>query len=83
MKTCDNCGSKVLSLGCVNCDEQNYIDEQNEALRKDDLLSTMELLKSGYAGCNPNGNIVDRREFPNAVPMQENLMFNTPKPKEL
>lgn len=29
-KTCGNCGSKVFSLGCVNCDEQNYIDDQRE-----------------------------------------------------
>lgn len=28
MKTCDNCGSRVYDLGCVNCDEVNYIDEQ-------------------------------------------------------
>lgn len=28
MNYCENCGSKVFSLGCVNCDEQNYIDKQ-------------------------------------------------------
>ena len=28
MKTCENCGSRVYDLGCVNCDEINYIDEQ-------------------------------------------------------
>lgn len=28
MKTCDNCGSAVYSLGCVNCDEENYIAQQ-------------------------------------------------------
>lgn len=26
MKTCDNCGSKVFRLGCVNCDEETYIE---------------------------------------------------------
>ena len=28
MKTCENCGSRVYSLGCVSCDEENYIAEQ-------------------------------------------------------
>jgi hypothetical protein len=28
MKTCENCGSNVYGLGCVNCDEVNYIEEQ-------------------------------------------------------
>ena len=28
MKTCENCGSRVYNLGCVNCDEENYIEEQ-------------------------------------------------------
>jgi hypothetical protein len=28
MKTCENCGSKVFSVGCVNCDEDNYIEIQ-------------------------------------------------------
>ena len=27
-KTCENCGSKVYGLGCVNCDEDNYIAQQ-------------------------------------------------------
>ena len=28
MKSCENCGSAVYKLGCVNCDEENYIAEQ-------------------------------------------------------
>lgn len=28
MKYCENCGCKVFKLGCVNCDEMNYIEEQ-------------------------------------------------------
>lgn len=28
MRTCPNCGSRVYSLGCVNCDEENYSAEQ-------------------------------------------------------
>jgi len=30
-----------------------------------------------------NGNIVDRKEHPEAVPMQENSLFGIPKPKKL
>lgn len=26
MKTCENCGERVYGLGCVNCDEQAYMD---------------------------------------------------------
>lgn len=26
MKTCENCGERVYSLGCVNCNEADYIE---------------------------------------------------------
>ena len=38
---------------------------------------------SGYAGCTREGWIVDRREFPDAVPVQANGMFGVVKPKPL
>ena len=38
---------------------------------------------SGYAGILPNGNIVDRREFNDAIPIQANSMFGVIAPKEL
>ena len=28
MRTCENCGCRVYSLGCTNCDEPAYIEEQ-------------------------------------------------------
>jgi len=28
MKTCENCGCKVYSNGCVNCNEELYILDQ-------------------------------------------------------
>lgn len=28
MKTCEDCGCRVYSLGCVNCDEDAYIEQQ-------------------------------------------------------
>ena len=27
-ETCEDCGSRVYKLGCVNCDEENYILQQ-------------------------------------------------------
>lgn len=44
----------------------------------------LELLNaSGWAGCLPNGWIVDRRYYPEATPIQENKMFGVAKPKEV
>ncbi len=48
-----------------------------------ELLKILDLNKSGYAGMLPNGNIVDRREHPTAIPIQENKMFGVVKPKDL
>ena len=31
-KYCDDCGEKVYSRGCVNCNEAGYIAEQYEDL---------------------------------------------------
>ena len=28
MKTCEDCGERVYSLGCVNCNEAAYIEQQ-------------------------------------------------------
>jgi hypothetical protein len=43
----------------------------------------IELNKSGYAGITATGQIVDRREFPNAIPVQENSLFGVVKPKKI
>jgi len=37
--------------------------------------------EAGYSGVLPNGNIVDRRIYPNAIPMQKNSLFGIPTPK--
>lgn len=39
-KRCENCGSKVYDLGCVNCDEENYIEQQEWENELDDLGGT-------------------------------------------
>ena len=57
-------------------------EEITKEERLKELLKIVELNKTGYAGVLPNGNIVDRREFPNAIPVQENPMFGVVKPKD-
>lgn len=42
-----------------------------------------ELNQSGYAGINRIGRIIDRREYPKAVAIQTNSLFNVVKPKPL
>lgn len=32
--TCENCGERVYSLGCVNCNEANYIAQQSLRYRE-------------------------------------------------
>ena len=56
---------------------------ETEKKKLDALLEIVELNKTGYAGILPNGNIVDRRKHPTAIPIQENKMFGVVKPKEL
>ena len=60
--------------------DKRKIDDQ-EKLKE--LMEIVELNKTGYAGVLPNGNIVDRRKHPNAIPIQENRMFGVVKPKPI
>jgi hypothetical protein len=46
-------------------------------------MKGLEVIKSGYAGVLPNGNIVDRREHPKAIAIPANPLFGTPKPQEV
>jgi hypothetical protein len=44
----------------------------------------MDLLNaSGWAGVLPDGNLVDRRYYPDALPVQKNSMFGVAEPREL
>lgn len=61
-------------------------EELKQKLReagREDLIKIHEINQSGYAGVLPNGNIVDRREHPEAIPVQKNSLFNIPEPKPL
>lgn len=56
--------------------------EEEKKERAKQLMAVIELNQSGYAGMLPNGNIVDRRVFPEAIPIQANPLFNVTKPKK-
>lgn len=47
------------------------------------LEKIQQIKKEGYAGVDYCGSIVDRREFPNAVPMQKNSLLGIPEPKDV
>lgn len=69
-------------LGEIWMKVRNELIEKNENHIKE-LYETVDLIKSGYAGILSNGNIVDRRKFPEAYVIHENPLFGTPKPKEI
>jgi hypothetical protein len=47
------------------------------------LEAKVELIKSGFAGVTPDGVIVDRRTFPDAIPVQANSLLGTPAPEDV
>lgn len=49
----------------------------------DERLKLLEVIKNGFAGVVENGMIVDRRERPDAIPIQKNDMLGAPEPKAL
>jgi hypothetical protein len=56
-------------------------EETKKILRekgREDLIKIIEINDSGYACILSNGNIVDRREHPEAIPVQENKMMGIP-----
>lgn len=62
--------------------DKEILDLEKEE-RKMKLLKSFELTLSGYAGIDKNGNKVDRREFPDAVPLAYNTLLGIPHPKEI
>lgn len=49
--------------------------------RVDALMKIKKIIDSGYAGVLGNGNIVDRRENPLAIPIPKSSVFGNPDPK--
>lgn len=61
-------------------------EETKQKLRaagREDLILIEEINDSGYAGVNRLGHIVDRRFYPNAIPVQKNTLLNIPEPKPI
>lgn len=56
-------------------------EEQQKRLKQ--LTDSIELTKSGYAGIDKDGKKVDRRLFPDAVPLEYNPDLNIPHPKDV
>jgi hypothetical protein len=54
-----------------------------KAAGREDLIKAMEINDSGFAGVTKTGQIVDRREYPDATPVPENELLGIPKPKPL
>lgn len=68
---------------CTQCGFRHIVSESCESYKErvtKDIKDTTSLIESGYAGVNGQGNIIDRREE-DGVPIQENSLFGTPKPK--
>jgi hypothetical protein len=67
MKTCPDCGERVYSLGCTNCNEVAYINEQERltALIGDGDYDDVELTCGGCMG--PCGRCHEPRQAVDAV----------------
>ena len=77
--------NSVAPLDCENALRQaeaaiaNATKETVKA-RLEQLLQVKRISQSGWGGILSNGNIVDRREHPNAIPIAKNSMFGVPEP---
>jgi hypothetical protein len=66
--------------GIAKMSVEQYEDMTN---RLPSHLLTFYILESGYAGVNRNGTIVDRRIYPDAVPMPSGGISIAPTPKDI
>jgi len=93
---CYVCQCSINDIGeqengmCDKCNRGTHkvkLRHEGVFLQEDQSEDPVEWAKglgsSGYAGTKKNGDIVDRREFRNAKPMQVNTLFGIAKPKEL
>jgi hypothetical protein len=60
----------------MNAEKNNFGSPEHRAA----LLKIKEITAAGWAGVMPNGNLVDRREFPEAIPVPTNTLLGVPKP---
>ena len=83
IKNCVSC-QQVIEHG-VREDKGNHTcgRDAETIKRMIGLFETKDLIESGYGGISKKGAIVDRRKVNDAVPFQQNSLFNTPKPKDI
>lgn len=55
----------------------------SERAKIDHVHLIQTLVASGYAGVDRQGMIVDRREYPDATPIQANKLLGVPKPHKI
>lgn len=58
-------------------------EEMQKTIRDELSIRINKIIASGFAGVKPNGNIVDRRAYPDALPIQKNEKLGTPEPLPL
>jgi hypothetical protein len=63
MKTCENCGERVYKLGCVNCNESAYIEEQEQLTALYDSEAERAVLEDGHLGPQANKRHDLRRDL--------------------
>lgn len=77
--TCPDCQGKGTnsdeSAMCPTCEGAGQIAAG--------AAQMMNLIHSGFAGVEPDGKIVDRREHSKATPLQQNTLLGVPKPQKL
>lgn len=60
-------------------------EDYNKLLEKGQIMPLYyDLLNaSGWAGVTKSGMLVDRRYYPEAIPIQENSIFGVAKPRDV
>ncbi len=53
----------------------------DDAKKVEWVLKSAELIRSGWAGINRLGNLVDRRLYKEAIPLEEDAVNGVPRPK--
>lgn len=56
------------------------MDRDDQVQLQEELLEAISL---GFGGVIENGQIVDRRLFPNAIPLQKNVLMKVPEPVKM
>lgn len=78
---CPECNAQP-GAGCRGFSGMFHPRRAHMAEKAAKLIAGLGAVEEGFGGVLPNGNIVDRRERPEAMPLQENSLLGIPKPKK-